>query len=430
MKIKFKKWKWILISIVATLGFAFIFSNLSPLQKELDYKVTLAESVESPRFKKVLGDLMGPHFESGNTVKTLLNGDEIFPAMLKAITSAQKTITFESYIYWSGSIGDQFVKALAERATHGVKVHVLLDWLGSEKIEVEYIKRMQDVGIEVERYHQLSWYNISRMNNRTHRKILVVDGIVGFTGGVGIADEWSGNGLDAKRWRDTHYEVRGPVVAQMQAAFFDNWMKVRPEIHQSVEYLPELQPEPGGEQTAAQMFKSSHREGGSSVHIMYLLAIAAAKKSIYLEGAYFVPDHVAVEEMVQARKRGVEVVIIVPGKLSDSIIVRHASRETWGDLLQAGVKIYEYAPAMFHCKVLVVDGFFISVGSTNFDERSFKLNDEANLNVLDAKVAEAQIKVFNEDLKRSKEISFEDWKNRPKLDRLLEKFATLWASQL
>ncbi len=430
MKIKIKKWQLVLFTIFATLVCAFIFSNLSPLQKELDYQVTSSESVESPRFKKILGDLMGPHFENGNSIKTLLNGDEIFPAMLKAISAAEKTITFESYIYWSGSIGDRFVKALSERASAGVKIHVLLDWVGSERIEEAYIQRMKDAGIEVERYHELSWYNISRMNNRTHRKILVVDGIHGFTGGVGIADEWSGNGLDSKKWRDTHYEVRGPVVAQMQAAFFDNWMKVRPEIHHSVDYFPDLHPVANGKNTAAQMFKSSHREGGSSVHIMYLLAIAAAKKSIHLEGAYFVPDPVAIEEIVKARKRGVEVQIIVPGPLSDSKIVRHASRETWGDLLQAGVKIYEYTPAMFHCKVLVVDGYFVSVGSTNFDERSFKLNDEANLNVLDDKLAEEQIEIFQEDLTRSKEISLQDWQNRPKLDKVLEKLAGLWTSQL
>ncbi len=233
-----KRLKLILTSIFFTLVAFALYSVFSPSEKELAYVIEMTESVQDAHFKTILGHLMGPPFVEGNSVKTLLNGEQIFPAMLKAISSAQKSITFESYIYWSGNVGGQFVEALIDRAQHGVKVHILLDWAGSEKIKEDYISRMKQAGIEVERYHELAWYNISRLNNRTHRKILVIDGEVGFTGGVGIADEWDGNGLDPKKWRDTHYEIRGPVVAQMQSAFFDNWMKVRPEIHHSVAYFP------------------------------------------------------------------------------------------------------------------------------------------------------------------------------------------------
>ena len=425
-----KQWKWnlfwILLSVVVTL----MVSNLTPAQKSLNYEIDGIDAVSGKRFEKILGEMMGPAFLDRNEIKTLENGNQIFPAMLSAIASAKKTITFESYIYWSGEIGNQFVEALVERSRHGVKIHVLLDWVGSEKIDENYILRMQDSNIEVERYHQPSWYNFWRLNNRTHRKILVVDGLVGFTGGVGIADEWNGDGKDAKKWRDTHYEVRGPVVAQMQTAFLENWMKVRPEIHLSVDYFPDSTDEMQKKNSLAQMFSSSSGEGGSSVHIMYLLSLAAARKTIFLESAYFVPDEVTIKEIIKAAKRGVIVEIIVPGKLTDAKIVRHASRENWGELLRAGVRIYEYDPAMFHCKVLVIDNYFVSVGSTNFDERSFKLNDEANLNILDSQVAEEQLQIFEKDKTRSKEITLQQWQNRPYLDKVIEKFAGIMRSQL
>ena len=424
---KTQKVKLILITFVITMVIALAFANLRNPQKELSYKLDAVAATNTPHFKRVISELLGPPVVDGNNIRGLYNGEQIFPAMLKAIKSAQKTITFESYIYWSGEVGSQFVEALSERAQSGVKVHVLLDWVGSEKIDDAYIERMQKAGVEVERYHVLKWYNISRMNNRTHRKILVIDGKIGFTGGVGISDDWSGNGLDPKRWRDTHFEVEGPVVTQMQAAFMDNWLKTRPEVHQSPDYFPELEAKG---QMPAQMFKSSSREGVSSVRIMYLLAIAAAKETIHLESAYFVPDSNTVAELVRARKRGVRVELIVPGSLTDAAIVRHASRDTWVDLLKAGVQIYEYQPAMFHCKVFIVDGHFVSIGSTNFDERSFRLNDEANLNILDSDFAAQQIKGFEIDKARSKLVTLEAWQNRPLMDRVFEVLTKPFQSQL
>lgn len=402
----------------------------SPQQKQLDYKVDVRSAVSDDHFERVLSELMGPPFLTGNRIRTLRNGDEIFPAMLDAIAGAERTITFESYIYWSGEIGSRFARALSDKAREGVAVHVLLDWAGSDKIDDEYLRLMKEGGVEIERYHEPHWYNLPRMNNRTHRKILVVDGRIGFTGGVGIADEWRGNGLSPDQWRDTHYRVEGPVVAQMQAAFLDNWMKVRPEIRQSPAYFPALEPVATGRGAVAQMFKSSSREGSSSVHIMYLLAIAAARSSIRLESAYFVPDRVAVRELIEARRRGVDVEIIVPGELTDSDVVRHASRSSWGELLAAGVRFYEYQPAKFHCKVLVVDDLFVSVGSTNFDERSFSLNDEANLNVLDADFAREQSRIFAEDKNRSREVTLEAWKKRPWQDRVAERLSSLIRAQL
>lgn len=420
-------WKVVLAVLAGALFFLVFFASfLSPFADH-DYIIVDQYSVEDPRFAKAVGDLLLPSFVEGNTIQTLLNGDQIFPAMLESIRKAKQTISFESYIYWSGNTGEIFAKALAERAKNGIKVHVLLDWAGSGKISKDLIETMTSAGVEVERFHAPQWYNITRLNYRTHRKVLIVDGEVGYTGGVGIADEWTGSGLDPKHWRDTHYKVEGPVVNQMQSAFMDNWRKARPQVYTSESYFPENKPHG---KAKAQMFISSAEEGGSSVRVMYLIAIASARKSIYLESAYFVPDQHVIEQLIAAKKRGVDVKIIVPGPVTDSEVVKLASRELWGDLLKENIDMYAYQPAMFHCKVFIVDNFFVSVGSTNFDERSFRINDEANLNVLDYSFAEDQIKAFNLDMSRSKKITFNEWKERPIGEKLIGKISWVFRSQM
>lgn len=421
-----KKFMIAAVAVLATFLVSVLAVNLRNPQTELAYKIEAIEGVETAHFARVLGTLMGPPFLTGNKITALFNGDEIFPSMLEAIRGAKKTITFESYIYWSAKIGKEFSDALSERAKAGVKVHVLIDWVGSQKIDSAFIKEMKNAGVEVERYHALRWYNLARLNYRTHRKLLVIDGRIGFTGGVGIADEWSGKGDDPEHWRDTHYRAEGPVVREMQSAFMDNWLKTRPEVHQSADYFPELK---NAGDSLAQMFKSSSREGGSSVRIMYLLAIAAAKKSIQIESAYFVPDETTITALIDAQKRGAKVDIIVPGPLVDSIIVRHASREQWGPLLESGVRIFEFQKALFHCKVFIVDGTFVSIGSTNFDERSFRLNDEANLNVIDSEFAGLQAASFERDIAASVRVSLDVWKDRPITDKITEKIMIIFRSQ-
>jgi cardiolipin synthase A/B len=396
-------------------------------EKRIDQAVARLYDVEDAQFGRAMGALLGPPIVSGNRVDTLVNGDAIFPSMLAAIRSARKTISFESYIYWSGEIGREFAEALSERSRSGVKVHLLLDWLGSSKLDPAQIAMMESAGVEVRRYHEPAWHRLNRMNNRTHRKVLVVDGKVGFTGGVGIADAWSGNAQDADHWRDTHFRIEGPVVAQMQAVFMDNWIKVTGEVLHGADYFPPLA---RSGDAAAQMFSSSPEGGSESMHLMYLLAITAAAKSIYLSSAYFVPDDLALKALVAAAKRGVEVKIITPGEHMDAETVRRASRARWGELLEAGVEIFEYQPTMFHCKVMVVDGVWASVGSTNFDSRSFSLNDEANLNVVDAAFAQRQIAVFRSDLARAKPITYGEWTNRPLLEKLVEHSASLLRLQL
>jgi len=416
-----------LVSVVATLLVVFLVTNLGTGEKRIEHRLERLYATDDAQFARSMGVLLGPPMLEGNKVEVLLNGEQIFPAMLQAIRGAQRTITFETYIYWSGSIGREFADALAERARAGVKVHVLLDWIGSVKMDEELLDELQSGGVELERYHEPRWYHLPRMNNRTHRKLLVVDGAVGFTGGVGIADQWRGRAQDEDHWRDTHFRVTGPAVAQMQAVFMDNWIKATGRVLHGSDYFAPLSPH--GEMTA-QMFSSSPTGGSESMHLMYLMAITAAERSIHLSSSYFVPDELAIQALAAAARRGVKVQIITPGGSIDSQIVRRASRARWGELLEAGVTIAEYQPTMFHCKVLVVDGLLVSVGSTNFDNRSFRINDEANLNVLDAGFARQQIDIFDADMARARPVSLQAWRHRPWMEKLVEHAASLLGGQL
>ena len=414
-------------SVIATLAVVFVIANLIPVEQRIQQPIERLYATGSPQYYRALSVLLGPAILPGNRVVELNNGDEIFPAMLAAIRSARRTITFETYIYWSGEVGRAFADALSERARAGVRVHVLLDWVGSQKIDDALLMRMREAGVEIELYRPLHWYHLMRLNNRTHRKLLVVDGRVGFTGGVGIADKWAGDAQDEDHWRDAHFRAEGPVVAQMQATFLDNWTKVTGVVLHGEDYLPAH--EPAGE-ARAQMFSSSPEGGAESMQLMYLIAIASATRSIELSNAYFVPDELSREALVDARRRGVRIRMILPGPIIDTDVVRRASRASWGPLLEAGVEIHEYQPTMFHCKVMIVDGLLVSVGSTNFDTRSFRLNDEANLNVYDAAFAARQVEVFERDLKRSRRITLAEWSSRPWHEKLLERAAALLSSQL
>ncbi len=383
----------------------------------IQYQIEPKYSVQDPQFFRSMGQLLGPPIVAGNRISGLVNGDQIFPAMLEAIRGAKESINLETYIYWSGEVGEQFADALAERARAGVQVHVLLDSVGSRRLDSRSLNRMRDGGVEVRRYNPLVWYNLARINHRDHRKLLIVDGKVGFTGGAGVADIWLGHADSPTHWRDSQFRLEGPAVAQMQAAFMDNWMKTSDTVLDGISFFPEL--EPVGSDYA-QVFKSSPREGTESVRLMYLLSIAAARKNIRLSSAYFIPGELITEQLVEACKRGVNVEIIVPGSKTDSTLVRHASRSKWGPLFKAGVRIYEYQPTMYHCKLMIVDDLWVSVGSANIDSRSFRLNDEANLNVLAASFAAEQTRLFEEDKKRSREVRFEDWKHRSFGTRLME----------
>ncbi len=415
------------IACALTLLAMFLVLNLSPGEKRIAQQFTHLYDTEDPQFLRSMGVLLGPPIMEGNQVDVLLNGEAIFPAMLEAIRGARRTITFETYIYWSETIGAEFSAALIERARAGVKVHVLLDFVGSMKMDLKSLDAMKQAGVEVERYHKPIWWKLARLNNRTHRKLLIVDGALGFTGGVGIADQWRGDAQDPAHWRDTHFRVAGPVVGQMQAVFVDNWTKATGHVLDGPDYFPPLHA--AGTQLA-QMFSSSPSGGGESMHLMYLMAIAAAKTSIHLSSSYFVPDQLAVDALVAAAKRGVKVDIITPGTTIDSEVVRSASHARWGELLAAGITIAEFQPTMFHVKCLVVDGLMVSVGSTNFDNRSFSINDEANLNVIDRAFAERQVAIFKQDMARAKVITLRQWQDRPWTAKLTDQLASMLGTQL
>jgi cardiolipin synthase len=401
--------------------------NFMTGEKQLDRRVPHLYPLADARFAKELGALLGPPFVGGNQATILLNGDAIFPSMLGAIEGARRSITFETYIYWSGDIGRRFAAALSAAARRGVHTHVLLDWVGSAKMDDSLLDQMRAAGVQIRKFHEPHWYHLGRLNNRTHRKLLVVDGRIGFTGGVGIADEWTGNAQDPAHWRDTHVRVEGPVVAQLQAVFLDNWIKVTGAVLHGEAYFPELAPR-GDVQ--AQMFSSSPTGGSESMQLMYLFSIAAAVRSIDLSAAYFVPDALTRAALLEAVKRGVKLRIIVPGEHMDAETVKSASRAQWGPLLQAGALIAEYQPTMFHCKLLIVDGLLVSMGSTNFDNRSFRLNDEATLNLLDAAFAAEQTAVFERDLARSRPVSLAAWAERPLREKAGDWLSSLLSSQL
>jgi len=363
-------------------------------------------AVNDPAFAQAMGEALGTPFVDGNAARELINGDEVFPAMLAAIRKATNSIHFENFIWRSGRLSDQFIEALSERARAGIQVRLLLDSFGTLDFKNADERRLRDAGVQFVKYNSL--WKFWRWNHRTHRKLMIVDGRVGFIGGVCVGDSWLGNAEREPLWRDTHYWVEGPVVAQLQHVFATNWKQTQKEILAGEELFPEITAKGA---MRAQCFQSGPGEGEKNARAAYLNAINAARTSIRVGHSYFVPDNASIRALVAARQRGVRVEIITPGVIHANI-VRRASRSRWRKLLEAGVEFYEYQPTKYHCKTLIVDDFFVSIGSINFDERSFHLNDEANLNVLDAVFAARQIEVFEADKARSVRVTLDDYKHR------------------
>lgn len=416
-----------LAATVLTLVVGLIAINLMAGEKRIEKKLPRLYDTDNAEFQRALGSLLGPRMVEGNRVDVLVNGQRIFPAMLAAMDAARETISFETFIYWSGEMGERFVCSLCERAQAGIRVHVLLDWVGSLRMNEPLMVRLREAGVNVIRFHRPHWSNWGKMNNRTHRKLLIVDGVIGFTGGVGIADHWQGDARNPDEWRDTHFRVRGPVVAQMQSVFLDNWMRATGEVLHGPAYFPKQ--DAAGDQLA-QMFSSSPSGGAESMHLMYLLALTASRERIDLCASYFLPDAITIKTLVEAAQRGVRVRILVPGRHIDAPLVRKASRACWGKLLAAGMEIAEYQPTMFHLKALVVDDGFVSVGSTNFDDRSFLLNDEANLNVISPALAQTMRDLFEGDWAQGKRMALDTWRQRPWREKGVEHMAALLRRQL
>ncbi|MFN3936688.1 MAG: phospholipase D-like domain-containing protein [Gemmobacter sp.] len=383
--------------------------SMLPGRRDLRAPVPPVLAASDGPFLRTMDGLFGAALVPGNRVETLLNGDRIFGTMLEAIRSARTSINFETYVYWRGAIAETFAEALSERARAGVEVRVLLDWAGSLKMSRALIERMQSAGVRVVQFRPIRWHSLHRVNHRTHRKLLVVDGTTGFTGGVGIGEEWTGDARSPSEWRDTHFRVTGPLVAQMQGAFAENWIEETGEVLQGDAFFPPLA-DAGPLEADLVLGRTGQR---TSIHLMLMIALSAARDRIRICTPYFVPDDVAIDQLLEARRRGVQVDILVPGPHNDAGFVRSGSRRFWGPLLRAGVRIWEYQPTFIHAKMIVIDDCWSSIGSSNFDERSFRLNDEANLNVFDRGFAAEMIEIFEADLACARRIRLEDWEARP-----------------
>ena len=353
----------------------------------------------------------------GNGATVYQNGDAIFPPMLEAIRTARETIHLATYIYWAGDVPHTFTEALAEAALRGVVVRVALDSEGAEFIPKQMVQRMSDAGCSVAWFRRAQWFDWTKYNRRSHRRLLVVDGTVGFTGGVGIADEWSGAGDGPKHWRDTHLRVEGPVVAALQAGFADNWNQCTRELLLAGRDYPRLAP--GGTLRVVPVM-STPANGTSAAQRSYAALIATASRTLHITNAYFIPTPAFIDALCDARRLGVEVKVIVPGPYHDQPVVRRASRHTWARLIECGVEIHEFQPTMIHAKTIIVDGVLHLVGSINFDPRSFSLNAEFAVLLVDERIAADAETVFAADLARSRQVTLEDTAARGIANRAID----------
>jgi cardiolipin synthase len=355
--------------------------------------------------------------DRGNRVEIIFNGS-FFDHLLRDIAVARFSIHIESYIWWQGEICQSVAEALAARAEVGVEVRLLVDASGAATMERHLVKKMKSAGCEVRLFHPLRISNLGRMNNRTHRKIAVFDGRIGYVGGHGIARQWTGQAEDKDHWRDTAVRMEGPVINTLQGVFCENWIEETGHVPVGEKYFPQL--EPVGDIDAHVAF-TSPRGSLSSVQLLYYLAIGAAQKELIIQNPYFLPHRDAIEELKAARQRGVDVRIMLPAAgVIDLPSVQHASHHHYGDLLKSGVRIYEYKRTLLHSKVMIVDGEWCCVGSTNFDDRSFDLNDEVSVGFTSRRLAAELRAAYEDDLKHAVEIELDEWKSRSLTHKLLD----------
>jgi cardiolipin synthase A/B len=371
-----------------------------------------------PAFAATLGGYSGTPVVPGNRVDILLNGQEIFPTKLAMIRSARRTINYAQYVFESGKPAEEIAAAISERCRAGIQVNVLLDAVGALAMPGQLRTEMTEAGCRVETFRPLRPFTLDRYNYRNHRRILVVDGVVGVTGGSGISGKWSGNGKEAGHWRDTDVRIEGPVVEQLQGAFAENWLEATGVAIGGPAYFPRRRLEYKGD-VDAQVVRSSPAGGSSAMYTVFLLALSSAQRSIHITNPYFVPDEKMMSTLLDAAQRGVEVRLLIPGAI-DHNLVRQASRSAFGRLLKGGVLIYEYRPALLHAKTMVIDGIWATVGSTNLDHRSFALNEELNVVVYDSDIAARLEEVFQQDLANSKQVTYRDWSDRGLTSRFLE----------
>jgi cardiolipin synthase len=378
------------------------------------------------RYRRVLEGLLGVPATEGNQVDVLRNGDEIFPAMLDAIANARHTVDLATYVYWSGDIAVRFADALSGRGRAGVRVRVLLDAVGAYRMSGDLTDQMESAGCQVEWFRKPT-DKLSKTNNRTHRKVLICDEEVAFTGGVGIAEEWEGDARDPSEWRDTHVRVRGKAVDGLRAAFVSNWAETGRALFDEHDRFPE-QPQPGS--SVVQVVRCPSVVGWGEMATVVTAMLRIARRNVHLTSAYFVPDETTKQALQEAAERGVTVDVLMPGDYTDKRVVQIAGEKEYEDLLESGVNVYRYLPTMLHAKVMTIDGKVGTVGSANFDPRSFGHNEEANLVIFDSDVVDVLDRQFAEDLERSERVDPERWRRRGPLQRVAEKVTELFDDQL
>lgn len=378
------------------------------------------------RARTLATNLNAPLLE-GNRIDLLENGDEIFPPMLEAIRSAERSINFLTYVYWTGNIAREFADALSEAADRGVEVRVLLDSYGAAKMRDELVDRMEGAGCRVTMFHSIHWYTLRRFNNRTHRKVLVVDGEIGFTGGVGIADEWTGDAQDPSHWRDDHFRIEGPAVRYLQGAFAENWREETGEALAGEEMFPEL--DPAGETTVVPIL-GQPAGSVSRIGFTYWLSLKSAQRSVRLVTPYFSPDISLQRTLLETAERGVDVTVLVPNRRIDKPSVRWVARSHYRELLESGCRLFEFQPTTMHTKVLTVDDDWAVIGSSNFDNRSFDLNYEITLAVVDEQLTSELNRSTDRDLERAREIHLRDVESWPKSERIRNRLAVTLREQM
>jgi cardiolipin synthase len=395
-----------------------VVTGLAIAQDQETLELRSAVAAADPGAPEYLAALVAADLVSGNEYDILVNGDQVFPAMLGAIDSARERVSFETYVYEKGKVANLFTDALERAAKRGVDVRVIVDAVGASEMEDGHVERLRAAGCHVVDFNPSQWYGLEELNYRTHRKILVVDGQVGFTGGVGVADFWLGNAQDSTHWRDTHVRMRGPIVRLLEAAFYENFIEGEMTVTPALSDAPSIE----SADDRSMLVRSAPAGGATDLKRLYLLSIAMARRSLEITSPYFLTDESSMWAFDDAVRRGVKIRILVESDITDQRPVKYASREAYETLLSKGIEIYEYSPTMMHGKSVVVDGVLSIFGSANFDNRSLELNDELNLAVFSPALASRFLQDFEKDLQVSKKVELDTWRHRPRLQQVQEHF--------
>jgi cardiolipin synthase len=431
-------WSWLTVAIVlqesghwrgavVAAGIAFVFYHTSADTHPAVFPLASDLSVDSADFRRTLEGVTGMPSVSGNRVTIYNNGDEFYPAMLDAVQSASRSITMEQYIYWDGVVGERFAEAFAKKARAGVPVKLLLDAIGSATLGGKIFRILEAGGCQVAWFHPIQWYTVHRATQRDHRKSLVVDGRIAFTGGAGLGDHWLGTAATATEWRDVQVSIAGPAALAQQSSFAQNWLATTGEILSGEQFFPKVERQGT---IAVQTILSSPSDGAAAVGTMYLTALQCARRELLIANPYFVPDSRVTAMLAAARRRGVNIRLMLAGGHIDAWWARQNSIRRYGKLLEAGVEIYEFEPTMLHQKTMLVDGSWATIGTANFDNRSFALNEETSLCFHDRAVTRELLAIFEKDLKRCRQVSLEAWRRRGLWQRGKEAVASLIEDQI